>query len=193
MLTLPDGGLELAATSQDEVVSWAYSSIGGLVAACGSGQPYVRASVGDVADFADAFDGPVLVALDVWHPEGVRYSEVEPDAMEPLEPLSLDDGDEDVVWVPTRPVREGDWEVVAELHAVEPGEPLLLAYSSLETLLANCGPHQAASAIFANRIDVVAEQAGAHGVAFDAAVAEEARHRAPVRHWARPSRNEYPR
>lgn len=191
VLTLLEGVLELETTAQGESVVWAYSTIQGLVAACGGGQPYVAASADDIQDFADRLSGPLLVALDVWHPDGARYDEIRPEDLEPLVPSTFGGAEELTVWIPTRPVREGDREVVAELHSIEPGQPLLLVYSSLERLVQNCGPYQAAAAIGAERIDAVAEQAGAHGVVFDAVLDEGARHRAPVRDWARRSHDEF--
>lgn len=185
VLTLPEGGLELHETPQDEVVLWAYSKIDKLVESCGDGQPYVSTTSAELARYADSIEPLALVALDVWHPEGRRYPEPDVREQEPIEPLNYEQPDTSVVWIPTRPVRTGDRRVDVELHCLKPGEPLLLAYSSLDSLRANCGPHQAASAITADSIVEVARQAGASGVVFDAVLAEEARYDAPVVDWTR--------
>ncbi|MGH3948735.1 MAG: hypothetical protein ACRDSE_06395 [Pseudonocardiaceae bacterium] len=185
VLTYPEGTLELHTTEQGEVIFWLYSDIQNLVESCGSGQPYVRAAAIEVAEFASSFEAPTLAALDVWHPHGARYAEPNESELEPLQPLDYREPESSVVWIPTRPVRTGDRLVNVELYCIRPSEPLLLVFDSLEALIANCGPHQAASAISTDRVDEVAMQAGACGIAYNAVLAEEARHDAPVKDWTR--------
>lgn len=191
VLTYPEGGLEVATTEHGEVFLWVYSDVPYLTDACGDGQPYVPVTLAEFAAFADGQGSVVLVALDVWHPEGERYPALNASEMEPLDELEVSSGDEALVWIPSRPVHAGDREVQAELHSIAPGQPLLLAYDSLEALQAGCGPYQAAAAISAERIDHVAHQTGAYGVAFNAVLADEARHKAPVRDWVRESRRRH--
>lgn len=192
VLTCPEGGLELRETEPPgEVILWVYASVAKLVASCGDGQPYVLASVGELTEFAAALEVPVWIVLDAWHPEGARYAEVEVDEMEPIDPFVPDDSDTSLVWIPARPGSPGERVAVAELYSAVPGEPLLLVYDSLEILRENCGPHQAACAVPAERIDAVARQTGAHGVAFNAILAEHIQHTGPVQDWDRESREWY--
>lgn len=184
VLTLETDELELNQTPQDELVLWAYSGVEYVVEACGPGQPYVRSTAQELAEFAGSIEPVVLVALDVWHPDGARYPEPDVRDAAPLPELDAEPPDTSVVWIPTRPVRVGDRRVHVELHSAN-GKPQLLAYSSLDALRVNCGPHQAASAISADQISEVAAQAGAYGVVFDAVLAEESRRSAPVTDWTR--------
>lgn len=180
VLTMPDGALELRETQPDEVLLWAFSSLLNLVESCGGGQPYVRAEAGQLADFARRLDKHTLAAVDMWHPDGARYSEPDVRDMEPLqllEPQVL--AALSVVWIPTRPVAVGDREVEVELHPADGAGPLLAVFTSMAALRRNCGPHQPASAIQADSIEKVATQAGAAGIAVDPMLAEGARHLAP--------------
>ncbi|WP_133116474.1 SAV_915 family protein [Amycolatopsis antarctica] len=188
VLTVPEGPLELYQTARNEIVLWAYSHMAGLVASCGEGQPYVRATADDIIEFGETLDSAVLVALDAWHPDGVRYPAPDPSEIEPMEHLELTGDDmatTGLLWIATRPVQEGDRQVDAELYCRKPGQPLLLAYSSLPALVAACGPHQAAAAIEAHRLDEVAVQSGASGIVLDVPFTEDAQHSAPVRDWSR--------
>ncbi|MFI7121959.1 SAV_915 family protein [Amycolatopsis sp. NPDC049868] len=187
VLTGPEGALELYRSDRGELILWAYSSQGKLVVSCGDGQPYVRASAEDLGKFARNLNETLLVALDAWHPDGARYPAPDVSELDPLGYVGVPDEtiSAGVVWVPTRPVRQGDQLVAAELHCREPGRPLLLAYSSLEALVNGCGPYQAAAAIHVDRLDDVASQAGACGVALNVSLTEDSRHTAPVRDWSR--------
>lgn len=188
VLTTPEGTLELYHSARDELILWAYTRIAGLVASCGDGQPYARATPAEIVEFGDVLDTALLMALDAWHPEGARYPTPDPSEMEPMQHIELSGEDmasTGVVWIPTRPVRTGDHQVNAELYSPAPGQPLLLVYSSLPALQAACGPHQAAAAIHADQVDEVAFEVGAAGIVFDAPVPEEAQHQEPVRDWHR--------
>ncbi|MPY99920.1 MAG: hypothetical protein GEU97_18400 [Actinophytocola sp.] len=175
VLTVRDAGFDTEfQTTRGEPVLWAYSSIEALVDACGNGQPYERLTVADLVAASSRVDARFVVALDVRHPDGVRYPEPELADMEPLEPIDETARDTSVVWVPTRPLSTIDRRVDVELHSNVSGERLLLVFSSLERLRATCGPQQVAAAIQADRIGVVAERLGAHGVVFDAQVSHAA-------------------
>lgn len=187
VLTEPDGALELYQSPHSELVIWAYSGVENLVESCGGGQPYVRATPDQIVGFAASIDMPMLLALDVWHPEGARYPEPDARDFEPLEPVDEYQPDLTVVWIPTLPVRVGDLEVGVELHCSTPGVPLLAAFTSVEALREGCGPFQAAAAVLLDRVGEVARQAGAHCVVFDPTLAESARYNAPVRDWTRRS------
>ncbi|PXY32381.1 SAV_915 family protein [Prauserella muralis] len=188
VLTKPEGSLEFYKSVRNELILWAYTRITNLVVSCGDAQPCVRATCAEVVELGRALDDALLVALDAWHPEGSRYPAPEPSEMEPMEHIKLAGDDmaaTGMVWIPTRPVRAGDRHVDAELYCRKPGQPLLLAYSSLPALQAGCGPYQAAAAIDVAQIDEVAFEAGAARVVFDMPLAEDARHPEPVQDWTR--------
>lgn len=162
---------------------FAYSSIQRLVAACGAGQPWVSIT-SDELEAACAEHGVAAVALDTAHPEGHRYPEPDPREQPELEPLP-DQDDGSLVYVPSRPVSEGDTQVNLELQPDKAGRAMLLAYSSPELLVAGCGPYQPWVAIHATDIDLVAEEAGACGVLFNPELAEDSRHTGPVQDWSK--------
>lgn len=188
VVVLPDGELELRRTSRRELIVVAFSRFTWLADSCGVGQPHAIISAADLERAGSQIEGTVLVALDMWVPEGHRYPE--PDPREQPPPQRLDEvGYDATVWIPTHPVRSGDRRVTAELHAEEPGSPLLCVYTSLDRLRASCGGYQAAAAIEGHRIDEVAARAGAHGVAFNPVLDEKVRHTGVVQN--RPQRRRF--
>lgn len=183
-LTLPDGDVELWHADRGELFLFAYTGLAELVESCGPGQPYVPLRPAELAGLQDRLAAPVLVAVDARHPDGARYPERNRRAREPLDyaqrltPLSE-------VWIPSLPMAPGDQAARVELYAETAGEPMLLAYPSLDDLYAACGPHQAAVSVRVEVLHQVAEEAGAHGVLFGAELSEELRHQRPVVDWGR--------
>lgn len=184
VLALPDsegGGLELRETDSGETMLLTYTAMDHLVEACGYGQTYVRTSTDQLERLAG--DASVaMVAVDVPLPEGHRYPETDQHAEPEL--AELDETPPDgLVYVPSKPTgsRRGR-DVVLELQPHE-GRRTLLAYDSLETLRAGCGPYQSCVSVRADRLDEVASRAGAEAVLFNPVLSEQARHTAPVRDW----------
>lgn len=178
--------------SEDQGCVWVYSSVDLLIESCGDGQPYVALTASQVVELATAVDGMLLAALDVWHPEGARYPEPDPQEFAPLEPIATDSMNDSLVWIPTRPVRSGDRDVSAELYGRRPGEKLLLLFDSQEQAWEACGPYQALSAVRLDDLDAVVRASGADGVvAGNGMVSEEARHTGPVQDWLRDSRDRF--
>lgn len=177
VLITPDEKLELDHTLHSELLVWLYTDVTLLAESCGMGQPYVRTTAAEVADFADSLGKPVLAAVDLWHPARARYPELDFEEFEPLEPMEYQsDG---LWWIPTLPGRS-----VAELYGSRPGERLLLAFGSLDELIDACGPYQAACAIPGYLLETVALESEADGIAWNPVLAEGARHAGPVRDWA---------
>ncbi|MFI7672073.1 SAV_915 family protein [Actinophytocola sp. NPDC049390] len=183
-LALPDGDLELFITERNEQVLFCYTELRHLVTACGPGQPRLRVRLPHLVASAEAAGHPLFLALDTWHPAGVRYAD--PDVRE-LEPLPSADPVPPItrVWIPTRPVEPGSKEARPELHYVAADEPMLLGYQSLSDLLDSCGPYQAAVAVHPRDLDEIVRTTGAHGVLMDAVLDEDVRHSAPVVDWRR--------
>ncbi|MGH3757527.1 SAV_915 family protein [Actinophytocola sp.] len=187
-LSLPRGGLEWSQTPRGEAVLWVYSSIQNLVESCGAGQPWVRLTMADLIDVDATAEVPLLVALDVWHPDGARYPDVDPREWEPLPRRERVADAPDTVWVPARSANPRDRRVEVELRTDSSGGRVLLVYSSIEALRAGCGPHQAAVEILLEDIAQVADDAGAGSVAWDLELAEELRHQTPRVDWTRDNR-----
>lgn len=177
------GGIELWRTHRHDLSVVAYSSIGGLVAACGGGQPWALLSRDQLGRVCD--DHKItIVAMDLPLPAGHRYPETEPSErpdLVPAEALS-EDG---LLYVPSRPLRSWNELVELELQPDVRGRLMLFAYSSREELDAGCGPYQAWVSIPADLIDEAAWRAGADGVLFNPILAEESRHTGPVQDWTR--------
>lgn len=164
---------------------WAYTTVPLLVESCGSGQPYVTLTPAQIAELAAAVGGAFLVAVDMWHPEGARYPELEPAEMEPLEPTEPTQIGDPLVWIPTRPVRSGDRRVSVELYGTRPGEQLLLAFDSPEQAWQACGPYQPLSAIHVDDLQAVAAECGAQQIVVGGVLSEDAQHKGPVQDWSR--------
>ena len=170
-----------------------YSSVANLVAACGLGQPWAATTVERLQALGDEHDYNLAI-LDAWLPEGHRYPEPDVRAEPDLEPATPR-GEGALLYVPSRPVREGQQVVHLELQPDNAGRLMVLAFTSPEALAERCGPHQPWVAVDRDGIDLIAEQAGALGVLFNPVLAEEARHTGPVHDWTRtndPSQQEGP-
>jgi hypothetical protein len=163
----------------------AYSSIANLVAACGTGQPWAAATAELLQALGNEQDYN-LVILDAWLPEGHRYPEADVRDEPDLQPETLD-GVGSLLYVPSRPVREGQQVVHLELQPDNAGRLMVLAFTSPEALAERCGPYQPWVAVDRDDIDLVAEQAGALGVLFNPVLAEESRHTGPVHDWTHTS------
>lgn len=189
VLTLPEGPLELMETDRGELVLWAYSDFGLLIQSCGLGQPAVRATAMEVADFAAALDRPVRAVVDIWHPDGARYPEPDIFEAEPLEEVdetaweTNPNYENTVVWIPTRPISVGDKAVNVELHQAD-GRRVLSVFTARENVHAACGPYQAAGAIWTPDIGATAERFDAE-IVFDPVLEETSRHTGAVLDWKR--------
>ncbi|MDV6011239.1 SAV_915 family protein [Haloechinothrix sp. LS1_15] len=175
VLTTPEGELELRDTQRNECLVVAFTSYASLVTSCGVGQPYAQLHAAELEPVLERLRRTVVVALDVWLPEGHRYPEPDPREVPELAhwPEVPAEGR---VWVPARPPRRGDRQVEVELHAQRPDEPLLCVYSSLDALQEACGPYQAAVAIDVAEMEDVARESGAVEIAYEPVLAEHARH-----------------
>lgn len=184
--------LEVSSTEKSkEICLWLYTGLRLLTESCGDGQPYVQATAAEILEYLDRVEETALFAINVWHPAGARYPEVDQRVLEPLDQLDDAVPEEPLVWIPTRPVQVGDRQAAVELHGTRPGEKLLLAFESPEHAWAACGLFQALSAVYADRIGKVAQECGAHDVVYNGWLAEDVRHSAPVRDWARESRSRH--
>jgi hypothetical protein len=177
------GGVELWRTHRRDRTLVGYSSISGLVSACGGGQPWALLARDQLIQVCDEHE-ITIVALDLPLPEGHRYPE--PDAGEQPD---LDDAvplhDGGLLFVASRPLRSWTELVELELQPDARGRLMLLAYTSQEELDAGCGPHQAWVSIPAELLGEAAWRAGADGVLFNPILAEESRHTGPVHDWTR--------
>lgn len=182
VLTSPEGEVELCLTGRNEVVVFVYTSLENLYVSCGLCQPWQSISRAELAEVVDAIDAAVVFAVDVWHPDGVRYPQPDARDMDPAEPASHAQPIAEV-WIPALPVARGAKNVRLELFADPPEPPTLLAYSSLEELRRCCGPHQAAVWVYPENLDEAASQAGVSGVRFDVELADELRAAQPAVDW----------
>lgn len=183
VLALPGAGIEVWETPHSERVPFGYSGIQHLVDACGEGQPFDRLTVAELERATDGL-GSVLVALDVWHPEGHRYPRPDPRETPDPEPVDAvpDDG---ILLVPTRPRPAGARAVEVELIADTAGQRVLCAFTSWEMLVMGCGPHQAWEPVAGENLSYLAYEVGADQVCFDPVLPKHSRHRAPVLDWTR--------
>lgn len=78
------------------------------------------------------------------------------------------------VYVPTAPIAPGDAEVQLVLRQLD-DDVLLLAYSSVEQLVAGCGPHQPWASLRSALVDELLPQLGATAVLLDVPLPEEDR------------------
>lgn len=81
-----------------------------------------------------------------------------------------------VVYVPARRIREGDTETSLELRKLADGTLVLLAYSSLDRLIDNCGEYQPWALIGAPQLEQLKPVAGFETVVLDAELPEQLRH-----------------
>ncbi|WP_344869513.1 SAV_915 family protein [Amycolatopsis ultiminotia] len=176
------GGLEVRQTARNELAIAAYSSIQLLVDACGSGQPWVQVARDRLVEVCQEL-GIGVVAFDAVLDPVPRYPDVDSRDQPPLEPVEPLDEPDGRVYVPSRPVRTGQYVVELELQPVRNGRPVLLAYTSPQLLAAGCGPYQPWVAIDTGDLQHVVHESGGHGVLLNPVLAEEFRHTAPVHNW----------
>ncbi|GAA3522302.1 hypothetical protein GCM10022222_00080 [Amycolatopsis ultiminotia] len=176
------GGLEVRPTARKELAVAAYSSIDRMVDACGSGQPWAQLTRDRLIEVCHEL-GIGVVVLDAILDLAPRYPETDSRDQPPLEPADPLDEQDGYLYVPSRPVRTGQYVVELELQPVRSGRPVLFAYTSPELLTAGCGPYQPWVAIDADDLEAVVHESGAHGVLLNPVLAEESRHTAPVRNW----------
>lgn len=84
--------------------------------------------------------------------------------------------DDDVAYVPSMRLRSDDVEATLELRRTIDGALGVLAYSSLELLVAGCGPAQPWVAVPTGRVAELVGLAGAEVVVWDAEIPPVARH-----------------
>lgn len=180
---------ELSTTGKtNEVALWAYTTVLLLTESCGDGQPYTTVTPAQLRNFANELDTTALLAIDIRHPAGVRYPGTPWTEIEPITPMAPENPDEPVVWIPTRPARKGDRQVVAELHGTKPGENLLLVFGTPEEAWEACGPYQSLTAVRLDRLQTVASECGANAIVANGWLDESARHQTPVQDWTRKKR-----
>jgi hypothetical protein len=78
----------------------------------------------------------------------------------------------ELVYVPSLRVADGDSEVQLVLRRID-DVAVLLVYSSLEELVAGCGPHQPWVAVPSDVLDTLLPGIGADAVLLDVALAQE--------------------
>jgi hypothetical protein len=176
------GGVEVRHTARQEKTVVAYSAIDLLVDACGAGQPWVQVTRSQLVAFCEDLKVGVII-LDAVLDVVPRYPEVDSRDQPPLEELEPLEEHDSYLYVPSRPVREGQYVVELELQPDPRGRPILLAYTSSELLVHGCGEHQPWVAIHADDIAGVAEESGAYGVLLNPVLADESRHAGPVHNW----------
>lgn len=81
-----------------------------------------------------------------------------------------------VVYVPAQRVREGDTGTTLELRQLTDGTLVLVAYSSLDRLVASCGEYQPWALVTAPQLEQLQPYAGFETVVLDAELPEELRH-----------------
>lgn len=90
---------------------------------------------------------------------------------------SSDDRDgDDLIYIPCRCVQEGDQDAFLELRPLEDGRVAMLAYSSLDHLVAGCGEAQPWLAVPPRYVSEYENQSGADVVVWDTALPEELQH-----------------
>ncbi|WP_342779410.1 SAV_915 family protein [Amycolatopsis cihanbeyliensis] len=190
LLTTPTGHggvIELWTLRDGTSAVMGYSSIGRLMVACGSGQPFRHMAADEVESACESI-GAKVVVVDTVPPGGQRYPEVDSRDQPDLPLLDAEDPDQPVVYVPSRPYRAGQRDAVLELQPHE-GRLTLLAYTSRELLEEGCGPYQAWVSIPSHLLEEAAWRVGAEAVLFNPVLSEESRHTAPVLDWTRRDNN----
>ncbi|MBE9376399.1 hypothetical protein IQ251_18260 [Saccharopolyspora sp. HNM0983] len=80
-----------------------------------------------------------------------------------------------VVYVPCERVLRGDTEVTVELRQLEDGRTAVLAYTSLDALVENCGDLQPWASLPSDKVQHIQESSGAEVLLWDAALPAEQR------------------
>lgn len=158
-----------------------YSSVQVLHAACGAGQPSRWVPAADIpAQCAAA--GAEAVVLDEPLPVPPRYPEADVRDTADLAPVDDQVPPLEFIYVPSRPVRRGDFRVDLELQPYR-DRRALLAYTSPEALAEGCGSYQPWVAIHVDDLAEVVSQSGAEHILFDPMLDERSQHNGPVRNW----------
>ncbi len=106
----------------------------------------------------------------MWSREGVAPSVIGADYMEEK------NGEEpELVYVPTQRVLRDDSEVTVELRRLEDGRTAVLAYTSQEALVSNCGDLQPWASLPSDKVREIQERSGANMTLWDAALPDEQR------------------
>ncbi|WP_329067769.1 SAV_915 family protein [Amycolatopsis sp. NBC_01480] len=176
------GGVEVRRTIRQDKAVTVYSAIDLLVGACGAGQPWEQITRDQLIAFCEELKVSTII-LDAVLDVVPRYPEVDSRDQPPLEELEPLEEHDSYLYVPSRPVREGQYVVELELQPDPRGRPILLAYTSSELLVHGCGEHQPWVAIHTDDIADVAEESGAYGVLLNPVLADESRHAGPVHNW----------
>lgn len=87
-----------------------------------------------------------------------------------------EDSGAELAYIPCRTVRDGDQEAYLELRPLEDGRLAMLAYSSLDHLIAGCGEVQPWVAIPRHHVSEYENQSGSDVVVWDTELPEELRH-----------------
>jgi hypothetical protein len=173
--------LELRETRVGQLALMAYSSLTALAQACGTGQCWMKVQSADVPEMRRrvGFD---VIAFDLALPPDLRHPELGAGEVADMDEATYGAGEPGVVYVPSRPYRPGDHDVVVELQRAPDGRLALLAYGSAEQLRAGCGPYQPWVAYPVEEIERVARESGAETVLINPVLTDDARHRGPVGH-----------
>ncbi len=92
-----------------------------------------------------------------------------------MDPLDSDGELPEQVFLPCERITRSDEEVTLELRHLTDGTTAMLAYTSLDSLVAGCGNGQPWVAVEGNAVDDLHQRAGADVVLWDAAVPLEQR------------------
>jgi hypothetical protein len=77
------------------------------------------------------------------------------------------EGAQGVVFVASKPLNPGDREVTLELRPTNDGQLAIMAFSSLETLVAGAGPQQPWIAVPPDKVEELISRSNADGVLLD--------------------------
>lgn len=81
----------------------------------------------------------------------------------------------ELVYVPCERVLRGDTEVTVELRRLEDGRTVVVAFTSLESLVENCGDLQPWASLPSDKVQEIQEHSGAEVVLWDVALPAEQR------------------
>ncbi len=87
----------------------------------------------------------------------------------------INDEPAELVYVPCERVLRGDTEVTVELRRLQDGRTAVVAYTSLEALVENCGDLQPWASLPSDKVQEVQEHSGAEVVLWDVALPADQR------------------
>ncbi|MHA6797918.1 SAV_915 family protein [Bounagaea algeriensis] len=87
----------------------------------------------------------------------------------------INDEPAELVYVPCERVLRGDTEVTVELRRLEDGRTAVVAYTSLDSLVQNCGDLQPWASLPSDKVQEIQERSGADVVLWDVALPADQR------------------